>query len=167
MGTLKNIILLIMFISSSFCGPLIVKQNKRECFYIKKAGEILQLISDKIRYRSITLYSILKEIKKDQNDIYFTDNILKNIDKDISFTENWTNSIRNDFNLPDEAKNILIEAGNVLGKSDSKTQVNILNEYISSLYKLSDDYKEKIKSKEKLYNSVGILIGAFLVIIFI
>jgi stage III sporulation protein AB len=123
-------------------------------------------MSDIIAYKRLTLYQSIEECYKKEQ-MFFLKNVMMNIENNSNYTEVWNQSIISDNELPNECKNILIDFGKVLGKTNLKSQIGFFSYYIKQLQELNISKKTALSSKSKLYNSIGVLIGAFIVIIFI
>ena len=91
---------------------------------------------------------------------------LSNKNSFSNFENDWINIINNDEYLDIESKKILIQVGNIMGKTNSSRQYELLNKYADDLEKIYFERKQELRKKSKIYNSSGILFGLFVVIIF-
>lgn len=121
-----------------------------------------------VRYKAMTVYDIITELRK--KEISDTLSFLKKIEfsSEISFSGNWSSSIdETDMPLSVEELNLLKSFGSSLGSSDIEGQISTIELYkhnFIALYKKAcNDYEKK----SKLYKSLGVISGAFIIIMLI
>ena len=80
----------------------------------------------------------------------------------------WRNSIQEaDISLNQEDKDVLKELGKVLGQTDADSQVSEIEVTENFLDMQIEKAEESRKKNQKIYKTLGILIGLFFVIVLI
>lgn len=72
-----------------------------------------------------------------------------------------------EYALPGQTKNIMNTLGDSLGKMDSETERDRLAEAILHLTKLADTAETEHRKNEKMIKSLGVILGIFIVILFL
>ena len=161
---MKNIFIFILFVLISLSGPIYLYSLNKKISYIKSSADSLRIISSDIKYKSMPLFEIIDNISNTFSLYYYKK--LSNKNSFGNFENDWINIINNDEYLDIESKKILIQVGNIMGKTNSSRQYELLNKYADDLEKVYFERKEELRKKSKIYNSSGILFGLFVVIIF-
>ncbi len=161
---MKNIFIFILFVLISLSGPIYLCSLNKTISYIKSSADSLRIISSDIKYKSMPLFEIIDNISNTFNLYYYKK--LSNKNSFSNFENDWINIINNDEYLDIESKKILIQVGNIVGKTNSSRQYELLNKYADDLEKIYFERKQELRKKSKIYNSSGILFGIFVVIIF-
>ncbi len=161
---MKNIFIFILFVLISLSGPIYLYSLNKKISYIKSSADSLRIISSDIKYKSMPLFEIIDNISNTFSLYYYKK--LSNKNSFRNFENNWINIINNDEYLDIESKKILIQVGNIMGKTNSSRQYELLNKYADDLEKIYFERKQELRKKSKIYNSSGILFGLFVVIIF-
>lgn len=161
---MKNIFIFILFVLISLSGPIYLYSLNKKNSYIKSSADSLRIISSDIKYKSMPLFEIIDNISNTFSLYYYKK--LSNKNSFSNFENDWINIINNDEYLDIESKKILIEVGNIMGKTNSSRQYELLNKYADDLEKIYFERKQELRKKSKIYNSSGILFGLFVVIIF-
>ena len=161
---MKNIFIFILFVLISLSGPIFLYSLNKKISYIKSSADSLRIISSDIKYKSMPLFEIIDNISNTFSLYYYKKLSNKNYFR--NFENNWINIINNDEYLDIESKKILIQVGNIMGKTNSSRQYELLNKYADDLEKIYFERKQELRKKSKIYNSSGILFGLFVVIIF-
>ena len=169
MSVIKVILFFLIFIACTYVGLIISNKYKNRVRDLKEFKSVLNIISTKIRYT----YEPIKEIAKDISNMNKT-NIGKIFEEfytqlnEKTITDAWNDSIeKTGNNFSKEDKSIIKYLGKMLGKTDIEGQVSQIiqtNEFIN----IQIDKAEKERQKnEKLYRSLGIIIGFVIIIILI
>ena len=161
---MKNIFIFILFVLISLSGPIYLYSLNKKNSYIKSSADSLRIISSDIKYKSMPLFEIIDNISNTFSLYYYKK--LSNKNSFSNFENDWINIINNDEYLDIESKKILIQVGNIMGKTNSSRQYELLNKYADDLEKIYFERKQELRKKSKIYNSSGILFGLFVVIIF-
>ncbi len=165
----KFFILTLVFISSLSIGNLIAKKYINRLKTLKDMKNALNMFETKIKFTYESIPEIFEEISKQ------TDGEVKNIFQNASMQmkqksagDAWVETIENmSFFMNKEDKAVLKDLGKLLGKTDAEGQISEI-ELVSSFLDTQIELAESEKNKnEKMYRTLGGIIGLALVIIFI
>ena len=165
---IKYICLILIFITSSKIGFIKSKGFKKRVEELNKIEISFNLFKTKIEYTNDVIEDIFKQISSiiynDRTNIF-----LNTIDKkdNKKLFESWSISLEENLYLKEDDKELLKIFGKNLGKLDKKGQVFQLDEAISLIKKQIQNAEEEVKKNEKMYKSLGTIIGAVIVIILI
>lgn len=165
---IKYICLILIFITSSKIGFIKSKGFKKRVEELNKIEISFNLFKTKIEYTNDVIEDIFKQISSiiynDRTNIF-----LNTIDKkdNKKLFESWSISLEENLYLKEDDKELLKIFGKNLGKLDKKGQVFQLDEVISLIKKQIQNAEEEVKKNEKMYKSLGTIIGAVIVIILI
>ena len=165
----KVFILFLIFYSSLKVGKIIAKKYYNRVTELKEMKNALNMFLTKIRftYESVpeSFNEIGNNIKGKIGEIFKT---ASNKMKNMSAGDAWEETIeKSDTSLTDEDKNIIKNLGRMLGKTDLEGQVSEIK-LVQNFLNTQIDIAEKEKQKnEKLYKTLGGVIGLAIVIILI
>ena len=165
---IKYICLILIFLTSSTIGFIKSKNLKKRVEELNKIESSFNLFKTKIEYTNDVIEDIFKQISSiiynDRTNIF-----LNTIDKkdNKKLFESWSISLEENLYLKEDDKELLKIFGKNLGKLDKKGQVFQLDEVISLIKKQIQNAEEEVKKNEKMYKSLGTIIGAVIVIILI
>lgn len=168
---IKLIILVTIFITSSSIGYIIANQYKNRVNELKEFKNALNMLKTKMRYTYETIPDIFEEISKstEQN----ISNIFKSAVQSmrslqLNAGEAWKESIMNSkTSISKEDKTILMNLEKLLGKTDLEGQVGEI-EITNNFLDVQIEKAEKERQKnEKLYKTLGNVIGMTIVILLI
>ncbi len=170
MQVIKIIFLCMVFITSSKIGSMLANQYGNRVRDLQEIQASLNMLKTKMRYTYETLPDIFNEIakttKENISEIYI--NAIENMSNNISAGQAWKTSILNgktDFTQED--KTILIGLEKLLGKTDLEGQVGEI-EATNNLLEVQIKKAEGEKMKnEKLYKTLGNVIGTAIVILLV
>ncbi len=171
MQIIKFSILTLIFLSSSYIGILISKRYSNREIELKEFKKILNTIKTKIKFTYQPLTEIFEYTSK--NTISAISKIFKNINinintKNMSLANAWIESIDNsNLNINEEDKNIIKALGKVLGKTDVEGQVSEIEVTISFIDNQIQKAELERQKNEKLYKTLGTIIGLTIVIILV
>ena len=169
MQIIKFSILTLIFLSSSYIGILISKRYSNREIELKEFKKILNTIKTKIKFTYQPLTEVFEYTSK--NTISAISKIFKNINintKNMSLANAWIESIDNsNLNINEEDKNIIKALGKVLGKTDVEGQVSEIEVTISFIDNQIQKAEIERQKNEKLYKTLGTIIGITIVIILV
>lgn len=169
MLAIKIIIYSFIFLSCSLIGILISKKYSNRVNELKEFKNALNMFKTKIRYTYAPLPEIFEEISEsiDSNiSIVFK----KAADKmDIcSAGEAWDLALKiEDLNIDDEDRNALKKLSKLLGKTDLEGQLNqieMTSDFLDKQIKNAENQRDR---SEKMYRTLGMIMGMAIVIILI
>lgn len=170
---IKYIFLLCIFIGSCIIGILISKKYKNRVLQLREFKEMINILENKIKFTYKPLGNIFDDIEKIYSDKNQICQIFKqtkiNMEKnDVCFSwENAIDKLKQNLCLNIEDINIIKGLGKQLGKTDVEGQVSeiaLTNEFLDIQIK---DAEEQCKKNEKMYKTLGTIIGIAIVIILI
>ncbi len=165
----KILILILVFGSSFSIGKLIAGKYINRVKELKEMKSALNIFETKIKFTYESVPEIFEQIGNQMEGnigSVFKESSKKM--KDVSAGEAWIQSIeKTESNLNKEDKEILKKLGKLLGRIDADGQISEI-ELVSNFLDTQIDIAENERSKnEKMYKTLGGIIGLTLVIIFI
>ena len=165
----KILILILVFGSSFSIGKLIAGKYINRVKELKEMKSALNIFETKIKFTYESVPEIFEQIGNQMEGnigSVFKESSKKM--KDVSAGEAWIQSIeKTESNLNKEDKEILKKLGKLLGKIDADGQISEI-ELVSNFLDTQIDIAENERNKnEKMYKTLGGIIGLTLVIIFI
>ena len=168
----KYIFLSFIFASASLIGIMFSKKYKNRVEELKSFKEACNVLESKIKFTYEPLGDIFEEIA----DIYQNNqisNIFKNTNinmKNKDFRLAWNESIeksKQQLNLKKEDINIIKSLGNMLGKTDVQGQLSEISlnmNFLDTQIRLAEEEQHK---NEKMYKTLGTIVGLAIIIILI
>lgn len=167
----KYIILLLIFVISTSIGFIFSKKTAERVIELKEFKKAINIIENKMKFTYEPLgdiFNSISEITNENISNIFKDGC-KNL-KERNIKESWIKAIKsneNNLHINKEEKDIILNLGNNLGKTDIEGQVNEL--------KMTDNFldiqilkaEDERRKNEKMYRSLGCIIGLTIVIILI
>jgi len=164
---IKILIYSFIFLSSSMIGILLSKKYSNRVRELQEFKNALNIFKTKIRFTGEPIPEIFKEISDNINsNIGSVFRIASTQMKLVTAGEAWNIALdTNLLNIDDEDKNILKNLSKLLGKTDLEGQISQI-ELTSSFLdeQISKAEREKNRS-EKMYRSLGIILGITIVLI--
>lgn len=169
MGIIKGILFILIFLSSTYIGILISSKYKNRVNELKEFKSALNIMDTKIRYTYEPIGDICLEISQ------INDTNIGKLFKEVSkllksntITEAWNIAIDTyGNNFSKEDKNIIKSLGKMLGKTDVNGQVSQIEQLHEFLYSQIEKAEIDRQKNEKLYKSLGMVIGIGIIIILI
>lgn len=169
MFIIKMMLFILLFISTTLIGILIAKKYRERENELKEIKTFLNILKTKIKFTYEPLGEILKEISNN-----FSDNVscmLKNASnkmKKNTAKEAWERAVKDsDLNILKEDKEILANLGKLLGRTNLEGQVSQIEQTSEFMeYQIKKAETERTKN-EKLFKTLGMLVGAGLIILLI
>ncbi len=170
MIVIKFSILILVFASSVSIGFLIAKRYANRVKELKDMKNALNMFETKIKFTYASVPEIFKEISNQFKEETVGQVFKKASDlmEDKSAGEAWNEGIDTvNSNITSEDKTILKNLGKMLGKTDVEGQISEIK-LVTSFLDTQIDLAETDRIKnEKMYRTLGGIIGLTLVIIFI
>ena len=165
----KIIIYSFIFLSCSLIGILISKKYSNRVNELKEFKNALNMIKTKIRYTYAPLPEIFAEISEnvDTN----ISNVFKNAAEKMNICtagEAWDLALKiEDLNINNEDRNALRNLSKLLGKTDLEGQLNqieMTSDFLDKQIRTAENQRDK---SEKMYRTLGMIMGLAIVIILI
>lgn len=171
MDFFRYCILLSILCSSTSIGFLIAKKYVDRLKELNNVLDLVDMIQNRIKFTRLPIKEILIEIsqikKTSISNLFFK--IGSNM-KNKTLKDAWNNSIeeeKNFLNLNKEDLAIINNLGNILGKTDVEGQLSGINLFKTQIKsQIQNAYEEKRKN-EKMYRSLGSIVGLVIVILLI
>jgi len=164
---IKILIYSFIFLSSSMIGILLSKKYSNRVKELQEFQNALNIFKTKIRYTAEPIPEIFTEISSNMNsNIGSIFKVASNNMKLVTAGEAWSLALNAEvLNIDDEDKNILKNLSKLLGKTDIEGQISQIE--LTSTFldeQISKAEREKNKS-EKMYRTLGVILGVAIVII--
>lgn len=168
---MKNVLIILIMLICTLIGRYFSVRLKKRCRFLKNIAYLLEEIRLMIEFESAEVSEIIERLTKIQrlSEIGFLNTISSEMNIGTEFDRLWENSVeyqQYSF-LSNEEKEFLKDIGRKLGKSDLRGQLNAIKYEQLELEKMIKSADEENSVKSKLYSSLGVLCGAFIVIMFI
>lgn len=160
---MKIIGIMLVFLSSAFFGFYMTKRYKMRIQILEEINELIISIKIIIEAESPTVdelfYSLASQKKLDN---FF---ISKTAFLSSDYKKNITSECKGCSFLKEDDKRLFIGFINELGTANLEGQISIINGYIKQLENKIAKLLSEQNSKCRMYNSFGVLTGAFISII--
>ena len=166
---LKFLNMILIIIICSYIGIDKAKTFSLRVFKLRNLKNSFNIFKTKLEFT----YEPVKEIFTEISEIVYgnKNNIFKsyvNNMKNGKFEDAWNLAVaENSFSLSKEDIKIISNFGNLLGKTDLKGQINEIELANNFLDKQIMEAEETRKKNDKLYKSLGIIIGITIVIVLV
>lgn len=165
----KTILLFAIFSLSTGIGILISKMYENRVKELRQFKNILNIIKTKIKFTYEPLAEIFNQISQEKSskiEEIFENMIYKLAFENVKYS--WMDAIQEaDISITQEDKDILKELGKVLGQTDADSQVNEIEVTESFLNIQIEKAEEARKKNQKMYKTLGVVVGLVFVIILI
>lgn len=165
----KTILLFAIFSLSTGIGILISKMYENSVKELRQFKNILNIIKTKIKFTYEPLAEIFNQISQEKSSKI--EEIFENMTYKLAFENvkySWMDAIQEaDISITQEDKDILKELGKVLGQTDADSQVNEIEVTESFLNMQIEKAEEARKKNQKMYKTLGVVVGLVFVIILI
>lgn len=163
----KCMLLILIFFLSSAIGIMIAKVYENRVKELKEFKNVLNIMKTKMKFTYEPLEEIFKEISSNNStkieEIFgkMSNQILYGQVKDI-----WEDCIQEaDISINQEDKDVLKKLGKLLGQTDVEGQVSEIDVTQSFLDVQIEKAEEEKKKNQKMYKTLGIVVGLVFVII--
>ena len=167
---LKGLILMLVFISCILIGNLMAKKYINRVTELKDVKNALNMFETKIRFTYAAVPEVFEDIAK-QYKTNTVGKIFENVSellKEKTAGEAWIEGVdKTNCSLTKEDKAILKNLGKMLGKTDLEGQISelkLVNDFLNTQIDLAEQERQK---NEKMYRTLGTVMGLGLVIILI
>ena len=165
----KTILLFAIFSLSTGIGILISKMYENRVKELRQFKNILNIIKTKIKFTYEPLTEIFNQISQEKSskiEEIFENMTYKSEFENVKYS--WMDAIQEaDISITQEDKDILKELGKVLGQTDADSQVNEIEVTESFLNMQIEKAEEARKKNQKMYKTLGVVVGLVFVIILI
>ena len=165
----KTILLFAIFSLSTGIGILISKMYENRVKELRQFKNILNIIKTKIKFTYEPLAEIFNQISQEKSSKI--EEMFENMTYKLAFENvkySWMDAIQEaDISITQEDKDILKELGKVLGQTDADSQVNEIEVTESFLNMQIEKAEEARKKNQKMYKTLGVVVGLVFVIILI
>lgn len=165
----KTILLFAIFSLSTGIGILISKMYENRVKELRQFKNILNIIKTKIKFTYEPLAEIFNQISQEKSSKI--EEIFENMTYKLAFENikySWMDAIQEaDISITQEDKDTLKELGKVLGQTDADSQVNEIEVTESFLNMQIEKAEEARKKNQKMYKTLGVVVGLVFVIILI
>lgn len=165
----KTILLFAIFSLSTGIGILISKMYENRVKELRQFKNILNIIKTKIKFTYEPLAEIFNQISQEKSSKI--EEIFENMTYKLAFENvkySWMDAIQEaDISITQEDKDILKELGKVLGQTDADSQVKEIEVTESFLNMQIEKAEEARKKNQKMYKTLGVVVGLVFVIILI
>lgn len=161
--------IILIIVISAYIGISKAKEFSLRVLKLRDLKSSFNMFKSKLEFTYEPIKSIFEDISKiiysDNNNIFKS--YIENM-KAGNFENAWNLAVaENSYSLTSEDIKIISGFGNLLGKTDLSGQINEIELANNFLDKQISDAEESRKKNDKLYKSLGIIIGITIVIIFI
>ncbi len=169
----KYFILFIIFSGVSIVGNLVSKKYKNRVNELKDFKEFCNILESKIKFTYEPLGEIFEEISDlicEKNNVSLLIKKTASKLKEQDFKSAWIDEIelqKSNFNLKTEDINVIKGLGNMLGKTDMQGQLSEISLTSEFLDTQIQEAEYECKKNEKMYRSLGTIVGLAIVIILI
>ena len=169
MLAIKIVIYSFIFLTCSVIGILISKKYSNRVQELKEFKSALNIFKTKIRYTYDPIPEIFFDIAKNLNsNISNVFSIAANKMDILAAGDAWNLAIKFEMlNINDEDRMVLRNLSKLLGKTDLEGQINqidITENYLEEQIKKAETQREK---NEKMYRTLGMIIGLTIVIVLV
>lgn len=155
--------IMLVFLASTFTGICLSARFKKRIQILEGISEIIISIKIMIESQSLTVEELFSSLAKHKK----LDNFF--IPKEAFLCHNYKRRVETECNkntiLKEEDKRLFTGFINGLGTTYLDGQISIINGYIKQFDNKITKLKSEQNTKCRMYNSFGVLIGAFISII--
>lgn len=163
----KIIIYSFIFLSSSLIGTLISKKYENRVNELKEFKNALNIFKTKIRYTYEPIPDIFMEIsenvKPNISNVFYEAACKMDV---LTAGEAWGLALKmEDLNINEDDKNVLSNLSKLLGKTDIQGQISSIEmteDFLEEQIRKAENLRNK---NEKLYRTLGMILGLAIVII--
>lgn len=165
----KYLLLIVIFSLSTAIGLIISKMYENRVNELKEFKSIFNIMKTKIKFTYEPLREIFLQISKDNNTQI--EKIFGQMACQIQYEQVekvWSTAIQKaDISINQEDKNIIKKLGKLLGQTDVEGQISeieVAENFLDMQIEKAEDEKKK---NQKMYKTLGVVLGLVFVIILI
>ncbi len=165
----KYLLLIVIFSLSTAIGLIISKMYENRVNELKEFKSIFNIMKTKIKFTYEPLREIFLQISKDNNTKI--EKIFGQMACQIQYEQVekvWSTAIQKaDISINQEDKNIIKKLGKLLGQTDVEGQISeieVAENFLDMQIEKAEDEKKK---NQKMYKTLGVVLGLVFVIILI
>ncbi len=173
-GILKFLAVAVILAGSSYLGLAYSFQMKKRLLILEDMVQMLFFLRGEIKYHKAPLPEAFEHISRKTTGpcLKMVEHILMDFKKNegYMFEKIWNTSVKEmlaQTPLKGSDMELVEPLGQALGYLDLEVQVSSIDMVIENLTFIIGQLKEKIPTQQRLYGSLGILGGMFVVLIFI
>lgn len=160
---MKTTGIILIFLASSFIGVYFSNRLKKRVQILVQINSLIESCKILIEAQSLTVEELFTELANEKRlDKFF---ISKSDFLSPDYKKKIKESCERNSVLTDEDKRLFLGFINELGITYLEGQISIINGYIKQFESKITELKSVQASKCRMYNSFGVLIGAFISII--
>ena len=169
MLAIKIIIYIFIFLSCSLIGMLISKKYTNRVNELKDFKNALNIFKTKIRYTYEPLPEIFEEISREMDSNISSVFKLASEKMNLcSASDAWNLALKvENLNINEEDKGILNKLSKLLGRTDIDGQLSQIEMTSNFLDKQIFDAEKQKEKSQKMYQTLGMIIGIAIVIILV
>lgn len=166
---IKYIILISLFVSSSYIGFLVAKRYQNRVRELKEMKTSLAIFATKIKLTYEPIPQIFEELgNKENSNVSKIFQIASQKMKELPAGQAWKEAITiENTNLKKEDIEVLKGLSNLLGKVDIEGQIGEIELVDNFINVQIEKAEEESKKSEKMYKALGITAGLAMVIILV
>lgn len=170
---MKIIGCILILCSTSGMGHLYAGEIKRRQEDIRSCRRIALLLRGDIRYAQTPLPEAFENVAKRHEGrlSLFVQNLAEKLKErnGLSFAEIWGQAEEslNNTSLNKKDKELLHQLGESLGYLDKEMQINTIDSFLDQTEETIKELSNEMSSQMKLYKSIGIMTGIFVIILII
>ncbi|MBR2499515.1 MAG: stage III sporulation protein AB [Clostridia bacterium] len=161
-------IILIFIACYGFAQKRITKSRKKSS-QLSSLISGLKEIADKISFLGEPLYEIISSVNQHNNNIFFSEilSILSD-DKKVSMETAWKEALESkEIALSEDAKEVLLLLGKTIGRQTAQKEEENIGFCIEKLSSILAEEEQLLKKNTKMIQSLGIVSGLAIVILFV
>lgn len=135
-----------------------LREKRRICAAIE---HLFQRVKILLNRKSEDVFAICRELKSDSSlkSLKFIRRLPERFSAGENFRGSWRMSLEDDESTGQEERELLFRLGEILGSSDSASQIEAISGLQEELRKIDDIHRENLIKKGRLYRAAGLLFG--------
>lgn len=172
MNFFRYLFLVLILSGSTSIGFLLSKRYTDRLGELNTFSNFINLLQNKIKFTHLPLAEIFEEMASIKTDPKIADFFLRVYTKlNIKTTkEAWNDALEEEryyLNLKNEDINLIKSLGNTIGKTDIEGQMSEINQFTIMLQEKIKEAEQEKNKNEKMYKSLGTIVGLAIVILLV